>query len=279
MARSHAFAGLGLKPQHFSEAMDAEADGLWFEVHAENYMVEGGPRRAWIETFAMRRPISLHGVGLSLAGVDDLDQDHLGRLEQLCGRLSPCLVSEHLAWSRSGSSYFPDLLPFPRTAESLAVVSAHVDQLQTRLKRQVLLENPALYGPLPGHEWEEAEFLSRLVAKTGCGLLLDLNNVVVSAANLGFSAWNYVQDLPLSAVGEIHLAGHARDPDGDLLIDDHGGPVSEGVWDLYARTLALTGPIPTLVERDNNVPAFAELMAERDRAQALLDTVGQVGRP
>ncbi|WP_300574593.1 DUF692 domain-containing protein [Phenylobacterium sp.] len=273
MVRFEASAGLGLKPQHFADALAARAEGLWFEVHAENYMVDGGPRLAWLAALAERRPISLHGVGLSLAGVEPLDDAHLDRLATLCDRTAPALVSEHLAWSRAGGRYFPDLLPFPRTAEALAVVSAHVDRLQNRLKRQVLIENPALYAPLAGHRWEEPEFLSRLVSATGCGLLLDLNNVIVSAANLGFSPLPYVEALPLEAVGEIHLAGHARDPNPDsrLLIDDHGAPIDEAVWVLFAQTLTRTGPRPTLIERDNNLPPFAELMAERGRAQGLLN--------
>ncbi len=271
-ARPEASAGLGLKPQHFGEALTADVPGLWFEVHAENYMIEGGPRRAWLEAFAERRPISLHGVGLSLAGAEPMDEDHLARLAGLCAQVSPMLVSEHLAWSRSGGHYFPDLLPFPRTAESLAVVCAHVDQLQIRLKRQVLIENPALYGELPGHQWSEVEFLSRLVSTTGCGLLLDLNNVFVSASNLGFCPWAYVQALPPGSVEEIHLAGHTQDtnPAASLLIDDHGTPICEPVWALFARTLALIGPRPTLIERDNNLPDFGDLLAERDRAQGLL---------
>lgn len=273
-ARPEATAGLGLKPQHFGEALTASVPGLWFEVHAENYMVEGGPRRAWLAAFAERRPISLHGVGLSLAGAEPLDEAHLTRLANLCEAVSPVLVSEHLAWSRAGGHYFPDLLPFPRTGESLSVVCAHVDQLQTRLRRQVLIENPALYGELTGHQWDEAEFLSRMVSATGCGLLLDLNNVFVSASNLGFSPWAYIQALPLEAVGEIHLAGHAQDANlaSTLLIDDHGGPVSEAVWDLFSRTLAVIGPRPTLIERDNNLPDFSALLAERERAQGLLAT-------
>lgn len=264
-------AGLGLKPQHFGEALAAEAPGLWFEVHAENYMVEGGPRLAWLEAIAERHPISLHGVGLSLASAEPLDEQHLGRLRTLCDRIAPALVSEHLAWSRAGGAYLPDLLPFPRTHEALDVVCEHVDRLQQALGRSVLIENPALYAPLSGHELTEPDFLAELVARTGCGLLLDLNNVHVSAANLGFTAADYLDALPLEAVGEIHLAGHAEDAGGSgLLIDDHGAPVCDSVWALYGALLQRTGPRPTLIERDNNLPPFAELMVERERAAGLL---------
>jgi len=276
-ARPELSAGLGLKPQHFAEALAAEATGLWFEVHAENYMVEGGPRLAWLEAIAERHPLSLHGVGLSLAGAEPPDAAHLERLRALCDRFAPALVSEHLAWSRVGGAYMPDLLPFPRTREALAIVCAHVDRLQQALGRSVLIENPALYAPLPGHELTEPDFLAELVARTGCGLLLDLNNVHVSASNLGFSARAYLDALPLDAVGEIHLAGHAEDAGrSGLLIDDHGAPVCEAVWALCSALLDRTGPRPTLIERDNNPPSFAELMAERDRAARLLD---QAKRP
>ena len=273
-------AGIGFKPQYFHEAVASPAAGLWFEVHAENYMVEGGPRLAMLEALRRERPLSVHGVGLSLAGAADPDPDHLQALKRLCGRIQPFLVSEHLAWSRSGGTSFPDLLPFPRTNEALARVARNIDITQNALGRQILVENPSLYLSLDGHDWGETDFLRELVRRTGCRLLLDVNNVAVSASNLGFDPFAYVDALPADAIGEIHLAGHSPDPElGEaLLIDSHDAPVSEAVWALYAHALSRSGafPAPTLIERDDNIPGFAELMAERDRAAALMRQGGKV---
>ena len=265
-------AGLSLKPQHFADALDAAAEGLWFEVHAENYMAAGGPRLAGLAEVAERWPISLHGVGLSLAGDAPPDASHLAALKRLVDRFDPVLVSEHLAWSRSGGHYLPDLLPFPRTAEALARIADNVSRVQDRLGRRLLIENPALYLPLAGHEWPETEFLAELVRRTDCGLLVDVGNVFVSAHNLGYAPEVYLAALPAEAIGEIHLAGHTSDPKlgGDLLIDSHDAPVAETVWRLYARLIERIGPRPTLIERDDNLPPFAELMAERARADRLL---------
>jgi uncharacterized protein (UPF0276 family) len=267
-------AGLGLKPQHYGDALDAPSAGLWFEVHSENYMCEGGPRLAWLEAIRARRPLSLHGVGLSLAADEDPDPRHLARLRRLIDRFEPFAVSEHLAWSARRGAYQPDLLPFPRTWQALERIAANVDRTQETLGRAILIENPSLYLPLAGHELDEVAFLGELSRRTGCGLLVDVNNVHVSANNLGFSAEAYLDAVPAQAVGEIHLAGHAPDPGlGEaLLIDTHGAPVAEAVWRLYDRLVARIGPRPTLIERDDNVPGFAELMAERDRAQAILTT-------
>ena len=267
-------AGLGFKPIHFGEALAAPAAGLWFEVHPENYMVEGGPRLAMLAALRSARPLSLHGVGLSLAGADAPDRAHLLRLKRLSDRFEPLLLSEHLAWSRSEDRYFPDLLPFPRTTAALLRIGRNIDIAQTLLGRQILIENPSLYVALDGHEWSETDFLGQLVKRTGCRLLIDVNNIAVSANNLGFDPYDYVDALPFDAIGEVHLAGHRADPGhGDaLLIDSHDAPVCEGVWALYDYLVALAGPIPTLIERDGNLPEFAELMRERDRADAMLRT-------
>ena len=266
-------AGLGLKPVHYEAALACPAAGLWFEVHPENYLVDGGPRLAWLEAIRERHPVSLHGVALSLAADEAPDPAHLKRLRALAERIEPALVSEHLAWSAWRGAYHPDLLPFPRTGEALARVAANVSAAQEALGRRIAIENPSHYLRLEGHEWGEIEFLAELSRRTGCGLLLDLNNVFVSAANLDFSPVAYVDAFPGAAVMEIHLAGHSPDPAlGDsLLVDSHDAPVCEAVWALHERLVARIGPRPTLVERDGNLPAFGELLAERDRAHAVLD--------
>ncbi|UAL12944.1 DUF692 domain-containing protein [Caulobacter segnis] len=260
-------AGLGLKSQHYDEALACDAEGLWFEVHPENYMSAGGPRLAALEQIRARRPLSLHGVGLSLAADADPDAEHLAALKRLVDRFEPFVVSEHLAWSTHRGAHQPDLLPFPRTNAALARIAANIGRMQDALSRRVLIENPSLYLPLKGHDLDEVEFLKALVAKTGCGLLVDVNNVFVSASNLGYSPEVYLDAIPAEAVGEIHLAGHGPDAGGsDLLIDTHGAPVAEPVWALYRRLIRRIGPRPTLIERDDDIPAFTTLMAERDRA-------------
>jgi uncharacterized protein (UPF0276 family) len=260
-------AGLGLKPQHYDDALAASADGLWFEVHPENYMSAGGPRLAALQAVRERRPISLHGVGLSLAADADPDTEHLAALKRLVDRFEPFVVSEHLAWSTHRGTHQPDLLPFPRTQAALARIAGNIDRMQDALGRRVLVENPSLYLPLTGHDLGEVEFLKALVNRTGCGLLVDVNNVFVSARNLGYAAEAYLDALPAEAVGEIHLAGHGVDEGGsNLLIDTHGAPIAEPVWALYRRLIRRIGPRPTLIERDDDVPAFDVLMAERNRA-------------
>jgi len=265
-------AGLGLKPQHFAEARDCPAAGLWFEVHPENYLVDGGPRLRWLEAVRERHPVSLHGVALSLAADAPPDASHLKRLRALAGRIEPALVSEHLAWSTWRGAYHPDLLPFPRTGEALSRICANVSAAQDALGRTIALENPSHYLRIDGHEWGEIPFLSEIARRTGCGLLLDVNNVFVSAANLGFDAGEYIDAFPAELVREIHLAGHSRDPLlGDaLLVDSHDAPVAGPVWALHERLVRRIGPRPTLVERDGNLPGFGELLAERDRAHAVL---------
>jgi uncharacterized protein len=265
-------AGLGFKPEHFDEAHASRAAGLWFEVHPENYMVDGGPRLAMLEALRREHPLSLHGVGLSLAADADPDPRHLARLRALADRFEPFAISEHLAWSAWRGAYHPDLLPFPRTAAALMRIARNVERTQDALGRRILIENPSLYMPLEGHELGEVEFLTALSRTTGCGLLVDVNNVYVSANNLGFSAQDYLDALPAAAIGEIHLAGHAADArhGADLLIDTHGAPVAEPVWALYERLVARVGLRPTLIERDEHIPAFSDLVTERDRAADIL---------
>ena len=265
-------AGLGLKPQHFEAALAAPADGLWFEVHPENYMVAGGPRLAWLETIRSRHPVSLHGVAMSLAGDADPDTKHLERLAALVERIEPFIVSEHLAWSAWEGAYRPDLLPFPRTREALARIAANIGRVQDVLGRRIAIENPSHYLRIDGHEWSEIDFLTTLAERTGCTLLLDVNNVFVSGRNLGYSADAYIDAFPTRFIEEVHLAGHTPDPAlGErLLVDSHDAPIAPAIWALYERLIARIGPRPTLIERDDNLPAFDELVAERDRAAAVL---------
>ena len=262
-------AGVGLKPQHYDAACalhSSRTSGLWFEVHPENYLVEGGPRLAWLEAVRERYPLSLHGVSMSLAGPDEPDVQHLERLAALCERVQPALVSEHLAWSVLDGHYAPDLLPILRNRQALTRLERRIDQVQERLQRRIAIENPSHYLRLPGHEWEEADFLNTLARRSGCGLLLDVNNVCVSAHNLGFDPWPLLCAFDPDAVLEIHLAGHQADPlIGEALwVDAHATPVSEGVWRLYQR----------LIERDGDIPPFADLLLERARAQRGLEGAG-----
>jgi len=259
-------AGVGLKASHIEEALASPAVGLFFEVHAENYMVAGGPRLAMLEAARATRPLSLHGVGLSLAGYLLPDTGHLRALKRLADRIEPFMVSEHLAWSRLGNRSMPDLLPIPRSGEALRTICRNIDFAQSLLGRRMLIENPSHYLPLEGHAWSETEFLAEIARRTGCGLLLDLNNVHVSAANLAFSASEYLAAFPLWAVGEVHLAGCAADAELELLIDNHGAPVADPVWCLLDRVLELGLQRPVLIEWDTDVPDFSVLMNERDKA-------------
>ncbi len=265
-------AGLSLKPAHLAAAEESDADGLWFEVHPENYMVDGGPRAACLDRLRARYPLSLHGVGLSLGACATPDTAHLRRLRQLCERLEPALVSEHLAWSRWDDFCLPDLLPVPRTAEALACVCRNVSIVQDALGRAIAIEHPSHYLHIAEHEIDEPAFLAELCARTGCGLLVDVNNVHVSAHNLGLDAAAWLDAIPAAAVHEIHLAGHSADPvlGPALLIDSHDTPVSATVWTLYQRLLTRIGPRPTLIERDDRLPGFEVLMQERGTAAALL---------
>ena len=263
-------AGLGLKPAHFEAALESKAPGLWFELHPENYLVDGGPRLAWLDALRQAHPLSLHGVSMSLAG-DAPPVSQLADLQRLVHRVQPALVSEHLAWSSWKGVYLPDLLPFPRTQEALRRISANIDAMQSALGRTIAIENPSHYLHLPGHDWDEIDFLGELVRRTGCGLLLDVNNVEVSAHNLGYCPHTYLDRVPAAAIQEIHLAGYSHDPllGGALWVDSHDTPVSPAVWQLYQRLIDRIGTRPTLIERDGQVPEFEVLMAERAQAQAM----------
>jgi uncharacterized protein len=268
--------GVGLKPEHFRSILDTRPDIGFFEVHAENYMVAGGPFHHYLTRIRERYPLSIHGVGLSIGGAGPLDEAHLDRLAALLDRYQPESFSEHLAWSSHGEVFLNDLLPAPYHAGTLARVCEHIDRVQERLGRRMLLENPATYVEFAASTMAETGFITEVIKRTGCGLLLDVNNVHVSCVNHGRDSRAYIRALPLEQVGEIHLAGFARDIDaaGDpLMIDSHGAPVAQVVWDLYAVALALTGSIPTLIERDNNIPAFPVLLAEARQAEAIMDEV------
>jgi uncharacterized protein (UPF0276 family) len=265
-------AGLGLKPQHYQDAVDCDEPGLFFEVHPENYMVDGGPRLRWLEAVGAEHPLSLHGVGLSLGADARPDPSHLDCLRNLVRRFDPMLVSEHLAWSTWRGVYRPDLLPVPRTAAALARLAANVSETQDALGRRILIENPAHYLALPQHTFDEVEFLHALCRRTGCGLLLDVNNVWVSACNLGLDANARIDAFDAAYVEELHIAGHSQDPalGAALLIDSHDTPVSPAVWRLYRRVVERIGPRPTVLERDGAIPCFAALLDERAHAHTLL---------
>lgn len=266
-------AGVGLKPAHYRVILETEPAVGFLEVHAENYMGAGGPPHRYLEAIRARYPISLHGVGLSIGSDRALDRNHLARLRKLCARYEPELFSEHLAWSSHGASYLNDLLPLPYTDETLARVCEHIEQVQETLGRRMLLENPATYVRFAQSTIPEVEFLATIAARTGCGLLLDVNNVYVSAVNHAFDPFAYLEAFPIEAVNEIHLAGFAESEDDakrPLLIDNHGSAVREAVWTLYAHALGRLGPVPTLIEWDNDVPEWPTLLAEADRADHAL---------
>lgn len=262
-------AGLSFKPEHFAEITATLPDIGFFEVHAENYMGAGGPPHRMLAAICQGYPLSLHGVGLSIGGAEPLDRDHLARLRHLIERYAPARFSEHLAWSGHEGVFFNDLLPLPYTAATLARVVDHVDAAQTALGMPLLLENPATYLAFDTATMDEIAFLSEVARRSGCGLLLDLNNVVVSAANLGFDAAGWVDRFPLHLVGEIHLAGHAVDGSG-LLIDAHDRAVGAAVWALFDQVIARTGPRPTLIEWDNDLPCFADLLVQAAIAEGVL---------
>lgn len=265
--------GVGLKPEHFRTILDTRPPLAFFEIHAENYMVAGGPFHHYLERICADYPLSIHGVGLSIGGAGPLDEGHLDRLALLIERYQPGSFSEHLAWSSHNDIYLNDLLPAPYHAGTLSRVCAHIDRVQERLGRRMLLENPATYVEFAASTMAEADFMTEVVRRTGCGLLLDVNNLYVSCVNHGRNPAAELCALPLAAVGEIHLAGFAEavDAAGDrLLIDSHGAPVAAAVWALYAEAILLVGPQPTLIERDNDIPAFAVLAAEARRAEAVM---------
>jgi uncharacterized protein len=266
--------GVGYKPQHFSDILADAGPVGWLEIHAENYMGNGGRPLAQLRHLAERFPLSVHGVGLSIGGEDPLDCDHLARLKHLVSWLNPASFSEHLAWSTHEGAFLNDLLPLPYTAATLARVAAHIDQVQDVLGRRMLLENPSSYLAFAESEMDEVAFLAELARRTGCGLLLDVNNVFVSATNQQTDPNAYIDRFPLHLVGEIHLGGHDADTDDQgapLLIDSHGRAVVDPVWDLYAHTIARGGSKPTLIEWDNDVPGWTVLASEAALAAVILE--------
>jgi hypothetical protein len=268
--------GVGYKSRHFEALMADPAPVGWLEIHAENYMGDGGRPLAQLQALAERFPLSVHGVGLSIGGEAPLDRDHLARLRRLCDRIAPTSFSEHLAWSSHGGAFLNDLLPLPYTEATLARVADHIAQVQDVLGRQMLLENPSSYLAFADSTMAETEFLAGIVQRTGCGLLLDVNNVFVSATNLATSPQDYIAAFPLEHVGEIHLGGHDEDADdhgAPLLIDSHGREVADPVWALLDLTLARTGPKPLLIEWDTDVPDWPVLRAEAARAACALALV------
>jgi uncharacterized protein (UPF0276 family) len=265
-------AGIGLRAPHVGELLATRPAVPWLEVHPENYM-SGGPALVLLEAVRREYPVSLHGVGLSLGTAEDIDARHLSRLRSLVNRLEPCLVSEHLSWSTAGGAYLNHLLPLPYTDETLGVVADHIDEVQNALGRRILIENPSSYLRFRHSSMAEPHFLAELARRTGCGLLCDVNNIYVSAWNVGLDAGSYLDALPVPAIGEIHLAGHAaNDADGrTILIDDHGSPVTAPVWKLYQRALERFGSVPTLIEWDTDIPELSVLLGEASVADRLLE--------
>jgi len=267
-------AGASFKPEHLPSILADREPRRFFEVHAENYMGAGGPPHRSLEIIRREYPVSLHGVCMSIGGPGALDKAHLEQFRRLVERYEPALVSEHLAWSTHEMVCFNDLLPLPYNAATLGRVCAHIDEVQEAIRRPILLENPSTYLAFRNSTISETDFIRTIAKRTGCGLLLDVNNVFVSATNHGFSAMDYLSDFPLSHVGEIHLAGHAEQSDDEgepLLIDSHDAPVADGVWELYEFVLSRVGAIPTLIEWDSNLPVWPILKAEAAAAQAVLD--------
>jgi len=272
-SRLPACAGVGFKPAHLRDILAAPQPVGFFEIHAENYMGAGGAPHAQLSALRERYALSVHGVGLSIGSMRPLDHGHLARLKKLCDRYAPESFSEHLAWSSHGDIYLNDLLPLPYTRQTLARVIEHVDEVQTVLGRQMLLENPATYIRFIESTIPEVEFLTEISRRTGCGLLLDINNVFVSARNHATEPLPYLDSFPLVRVKEIHLGGHheeADDAGAALLIDAHGSPISAEVWALYAHVIARTGAIATLIEWDNDVPDWPTLRAEAATAHGVL---------
>ena len=271
--RIPARGGVGLKAEHYRTIVETLPDVGFFEVHAENYMGAGGPPHRYLSAIRERYPLSLHGVGLSIGADRPLDEDHLQRLKRLIERYRPGLFSEHLAWSSHDSSFLNDLLPVPYTAETLTRVIEHIDQVQNALRRQMLLENPSTYLAFAESTYSEIDFIAQVVRRTGCGLLLDVNNVYVASTNQEWDPIAYIEAYPLAHVQEIHIAGYTREADDKgrpLLIDTHNRPVEEIDWSLYAHAVTLIGPVPTLIEWDADVPDWPTLKREADRAEAIM---------
>lgn len=274
-------AGVGLKAEHYRHIIETLPDIGFFEVHAENYMGAGGPPHRYLAAIRERYPLSLHGVGLSIGADRPLDTDHLRRLKTLIDRYKPSLFSEHLAWSTHDAGFLNDLLPVPYTAETLGRVADHIDEVQETLGRQMLLENPSTYLAFSESTYSEVDFIAEVVRRTGCGLLLDVNNVHVSCTNQLWNALDYVNSFPLAHVREIHLAGHATEADDDdrpLLIDTHDRRVDDLVWDLYSHVVSRAGPLPTLIEWDTDLPDWPVLAAEAARAELLMREAASANR-
>jgi uncharacterized protein (UPF0276 family) len=262
-------AGIGLRAPHYSRVLESRPAVGFLEVHSENFFAAGGATLAWLERFRAAYPLSFHGVGLSLGSADPLDERHLAKLEALVRRFDPVLVSEHLCWGRAGARHANDLLPLPYSEEALGAAVANIETVQERLGRRILVENVSSYLRMPGASMPEWEFLAECARRSGCGVLLDVNNVWVSAVNHGFDALAFVDAIDPSSVAEIHLAGHEGD-DG-MLVDTHSRRVCEEVWDLYAQAIARIGPRPTLIEWDADIPPLEVLLEESDRARAVLE--------
>lgn len=272
-----ATAGIGLKPQHYTEILARKPSLDWFEVHPENYMGDGGAPHYYLDRIRQNYELSLHGVGLSIGAARPLDKVHLARLKKVADRYAPGLLSEHLAWSTHDDTYLNDLLPLPYTFETLDLVADHVDEVQEFLGRRILIENPSAYLTFEVDAMSETAFLEALATRTGCGLLLDVNNVFVSARNNGFDAEDYIDAFPLHRVEEIHLAGHAElveESEGSLLIDTHDREVRDEVWQLYARVIARRGRLATLIEWDNEIPSLDTLIGEARAANRILASGG-----
>ena len=270
--------GVGFKSQHFQDIIDQPGAVKWLEIHAENYMGDGGRPLAQLRHLQEIFPISCHGLGLSIGGEERLDSDHLERLKSLHAWLKPASFSEHLAWSSHEGQYLADLLPLPYTSSTLKRVSRHIDQVQETLNTIMLLENPSTYLDFDETTMSEIEFLTELTRRTGCGLLLDINNVYVSCVNRGWNAEDYICQFPHHLIGEIHLGGHEMDGDpGDVtLIDNHASEVSETVWQLFQRVIEKAGPLPTLIEWDNDIPNWSVLSEEARRAGTILSRLEEV---
>jgi len=264
--------GVGLKPEHYQNILTSNPDIGWFEVHPENYMGAGGAAHHYLQQIRDKYPLSIHGVGLSLGSEEGLSTEQLAALKSLVDRYQPALVSEHLAWCRYRNFVFNDLLPVPYTKESLDIMVNNIDQTQNHLKRQILIENPSSYFQLDYTTYSEWEFLVILARQSGAGILLDVNNIYVSACNHGFDAREYIKSIPAELVGEMHLAGHSVQKlgSGKILIDDHGSEVIPEVWELYELTLDHIGNRPTLIEWDANIPEWQILLREAKRADRRL---------
>ncbi len=266
-------AGVGLKPEHYRRILDTAPDIGFFEVHAENYMGAGGPPHRWLTAIRERYPLSLHGVGLSIGADRPLDRDHLARLGVLIRRYEPEMFSEHLAWSTHDAGFLNDLLPLPYTDTTLARVVEHIDEVQSALGRRLLLENPSTYLAFAESTWAETDFIAEIARRSGCGLLLDVNNVEVACTNQEWNPIAYLDAFPMAAVGEIHLGGHLEESDAagrPLLIDTHDRPMTEGVMALYEHVIRKIGPMATLIEWDADIPEWPVLFAEAQRAERVM---------